>query len=65
MPTAHHQGRNIYYESRGSGPAVVLLHSFLCDGEMCSHQVAQLAAVTDAMLAFLVAHPVHEPPVPA
>ena len=43
MPTAQHDKYKIYYEVSGSGPAVVLLHSFLCDGEMWSQQVAPLA----------------------
>ena len=43
MPTAQHQGRNIYYECSGSGPVIVLLHSFLCDGEMWAPQIEALA----------------------
>lgn len=32
----------IYYETSGAGPAVVFIHSFLCDGSLFSHQVAAL-----------------------
>lgn len=43
MPFAKTNNYRIYYESQGSGPAIVLLHSFLCDGEMWSPQVKALA----------------------
>ena len=43
MPVAQHQGLDIFYECSGSGPAIVLLHSFLCDGEMWAPQVPALA----------------------
>ncbi|QKX18027.1 alpha/beta fold hydrolase [Microbulbifer sp. YPW1] len=43
MPTVHHDGRDIYYECTGNGPVVVLLHSFLCDGEMWNQQLTALA----------------------
>lgn len=43
MPTAEHDGIEIYYETAGSGPAVVLLHSFLCSGTMWAGQVGPLA----------------------
>lgn len=36
-------GTSLYYEDRGSGPPVLLLHSFLCSGEMWRHQVEPLA----------------------
>ena len=43
MPTAKNQGIDIHYDTRGSGPPVVLLHSFLCSGRMWEHQVEPLA----------------------
>ncbi|SDZ77489.1 alpha/beta fold hydrolase [Microbulbifer marinus] len=43
MPTAQHNQYEIYYAVSGSGPALVLLHSFLCDGEMWKEQVAPLS----------------------
>lgn len=43
MPFAKNNNYRIYYESQGSGPAIVLLHSFLCDGEMWSPQINALS----------------------
>ncbi|MGD9252704.1 MAG: alpha/beta fold hydrolase [Holophagae bacterium] len=43
MPTVHREGISIYFEETGSGPAVVLGHSFLCSGEMWANQVGPLA----------------------
>ena len=43
MPFATSDQYRIHYECAGSGPAIVLLHSFLCDGEMWSPQVPVLA----------------------
>jgi len=34
MPTVQRPGADVYYEVSGSGPAVVLGHSLLCDGRM-------------------------------
>ncbi|MCK7597422.1 alpha/beta hydrolase [Microbulbifer sp. CAU 1566] len=44
MSFANNKNYQIYYECHGSGPAIVLLHSFLCDGEMWSPQVKMLSA---------------------
>ncbi|MGE0554239.1 MAG: alpha/beta fold hydrolase [Gemmatimonadales bacterium] len=44
MGTIDHRGQAIYFEDRGSGPAVVLGHSFLCTGAMWREQVPELAA---------------------
>ena len=44
MPFATSDKYRIHYECEGTGPAIVLLHSFLCDGEMWSSQVNVLAA---------------------
>ncbi len=43
MPEAENRGVRIHYEDVGTGPAVVLLHSFLCSGEMWEPQVPVLA----------------------
>ncbi len=43
MPTAEHQGIPIHFADTGSGPPVVLGHSFLCSGEMWAPQVPALA----------------------
>lgn len=43
MPEVERDGVSIHYEDTGSGPAVVLGHSFLCSGEMWVHQVPRLA----------------------
>ena len=42
MATATRNGITLYYETSGSGPAIVLIHSFLCDGLLFTHQVAAL-----------------------
>lgn len=34
---------SLYFEDRGDGPPVLLLHSFLCSGDMWRHQVEPLA----------------------
>lgn len=43
MPFATNNNYRIHYQCQGTGPTIVLLHSFLCDGEMWSAQVAPLA----------------------
>lgn len=43
MPYADSQGLAIHYEDTGSGPPVVLGHSFLCSGAMWREQVPVLA----------------------
>ena len=43
MPTLVRNGTSIYYEICGSGPPVILGHSFLCSGEMWAPQVGPLA----------------------
>ena len=43
MPTALQSGSNIHYTLTGSGPAVILGHSFLCSGAMWDMQVPRLA----------------------
>lgn len=43
MPTIENQGQKLYFEDRGSGPCIVLGHSFLCNGEMWAGQVPRLA----------------------
>lgn len=42
MPELSHRGISLYYEVSGNGPPVVLTHSFLCDGTMFTHQVADM-----------------------
>ena len=42
MATATSSGITLHYEVSGSGPAIVLTHSFLCDGSLFTHQVAAL-----------------------
>ena len=42
MATATRDGITLNYEVSGSGPAIVLTHSFLCDGSLFTHQVAAL-----------------------
>ena len=42
MATATRDGIALHYEVSGSGPAIVLTHSFLCDGSLFTHQVAAL-----------------------
>lgn len=44
MPTIERNGVQIYFEDVGSGPAIVLGHSFLCSGEMWRPQVGPLSA---------------------
>ena len=43
MPSIERNGIRIHFEDAGSGPPVVLGHSFLCSGEMWSPQVPVLA----------------------
>jgi 3-oxoadipate enol-lactonase len=43
MPRIERQRHRIYYEETGSGPAILLGHSFFCSGEMWRHQVPALA----------------------
>ena len=43
MSAIERDGIRIYYEDSGSGPAVVLTHSFLCSSEMWRPQVPLLA----------------------
>ena len=43
MPTVTSGSTMIHYEVSGSGPAIALTHSFLCDGSLFKHQVASLA----------------------
>lgn len=43
MPYIERQRHRIYYEETGSGPAILLGHSFFCSGEMWRHQVPVLA----------------------
>ena len=44
MPTIDRDDIRIHYEVTGSGPPVVLGHSFLCSGEMWAPQVGPLSA---------------------
>lgn len=43
MPYIERQRQRTFYEDTGSGPAIVLGHSFLCSGEMWEKQVPVLA----------------------
>jgi len=43
MPTVRSDGMEIYYELAGTGPPIVLLHSFLCSGSMWAGQIDGLA----------------------
>jgi pimeloyl-ACP methyl ester carboxylesterase len=43
MPEIENNGVRIFFEEVGSGPPVVLGHSFLCSGEMWRHQIEPLA----------------------
>jgi pimeloyl-ACP methyl ester carboxylesterase len=43
MPTCQRAGGELYYEVQGSGPPIVLGHSFLCSGEMWGPQLEPLA----------------------
>jgi pimeloyl-ACP methyl ester carboxylesterase len=42
MPTIERQHQRIFFEETGSGPAIVLGHSFLCSGEMWEKQIPVL-----------------------
>jgi pimeloyl-ACP methyl ester carboxylesterase len=44
MPSIDRQGVSIHYDDVGSGPAVVLGHSFLCSGEMWGPQIDPMSA---------------------
>jgi pimeloyl-ACP methyl ester carboxylesterase len=44
VPITRSHGIDIHYAVRGSGTPIVLLHSFLCSGEMWEHQHGALAA---------------------
>lgn len=44
MPIVSSGDTPIYYETSGTGPAVVFIHSFLCDGSLFEHQVKAVAA---------------------
>lgn len=43
MPMIDNQGQSLYFQDKGTGPAVILGHSFLWSGDMWSAQVPQLA----------------------
>lgn len=43
MPNVQVNGQGIYYEEAGSGPPIILGHSFLCSGDMWRDQVPLLA----------------------
>lgn len=43
MPDIQHNGHTLHYRVSGTGQPVLLLHSFLCDGEMWSQQVGPLS----------------------
>jgi len=43
VPTIENRGQTLFFEDQGSGPCVVLGHSFLCNGEMWAGQVPPLA----------------------
>ena len=43
MPSVEHQGARIHYEEQGSGPPLLLAHSFLFSGEMWGNQLTALA----------------------
>lgn len=42
MATATRNGMTLYYEASGSGPPIVLTHSFLCDGSLFERQTPAL-----------------------
>lgn len=42
MTTAIRDGITLYYEVSGSGPPIVIIHGFLCDGSLFVNQVAAL-----------------------
>jgi pimeloyl-ACP methyl ester carboxylesterase len=43
MPTVDSQGLSIHYEESGSGPPIILGHSFLCSGDMWAPQLPALS----------------------
>ena len=43
MPHLERQQHRLHYEETGSGPTILLGHSFFCSGEMWRHQVPALA----------------------
>ncbi len=43
MPTRNIHGQELYYEERGRGPALALLHGFPLDGRMWEQQLASLS----------------------
>lgn len=43
MTELEHRGHRIFFEESGTGPPVVLLHSYLCSGEMWREQVPVLS----------------------
>ena len=43
MPFLEHDGLSLHYEEMGSGPPVLLGHSFFCSAEMWRYQVPELA----------------------
>ncbi len=43
MPVFKHQHHQIYYETMGEGPAILLGHSFFCSVEMWRYQAPELA----------------------
>jgi pimeloyl-ACP methyl ester carboxylesterase len=65
MPVVAHGDVRIAYESHGSGPPVILNHSFLCSGAMWAPQVPALAARHRVINIDLRGHgasgPVHRP----
>jgi pimeloyl-ACP methyl ester carboxylesterase len=44
VTVVHNQGVEIYFEEMGTGPPVILGHSYLCSGKMWREQVPALAA---------------------
>lgn len=44
MPTFEHRGWNLYYEDRGDGPAVLLMHGLFMDHTVLAPQAEVLAA---------------------
>ena len=44
MPTAVRQDVSIHFEEKGSGPCVLLAHSYLCSGEMWAAQAESLSS---------------------
>ncbi len=43
MPTIAHRGIDLFFDDTGTGPAIVLGHSFLCSGSMWREQVPTLS----------------------